>query len=56
MEEKKSISKVEKRWIVRELEAGRMSIADAKEIMGSQIKAPDVVLSQWKKQYASEIS
>ena len=56
MEEQKTISKAEKRWLVRELESGRMTIGEAKERIEFYSKHPDSLIRYWQKQYASEIS
>ena len=54
MEEQKTISKSEKRWIVREIESGRMTLGEAKEHLRFS-KAPDALIRFWLKQYASDI-
>lgn len=56
MEIKKSISKAEKRWIVRELESGRMSETEARELISSYSKNPRGLLGFWRKQYSSDIA
>jgi hypothetical protein len=55
MEEQKTISNAEKRWLVRELEAGRMTIGEAKERLTSVSKDPYGLLQHWRKKYASDI-
>lgn len=55
MEEQKAFSKAEKRWIVRELHSGRMTIGEAKEHLAGRSKDPRSLISFWQKQYAPEI-
>jgi translation initiation factor 2B subunit (eIF-2B alpha/beta/delta family) len=55
MEEQKTISIVEKRWLVRELETGRMTIGEAKERLMEFYKDPSSLLHTWRKKYASDI-
>lgn len=56
MEEKKAISQAEKRWLVREIESGRMTIGEAKERINFYSKDPDALIRLWQKKYAPEIS
>ena len=56
MEEQKTISIAEKRWLIREIESGRMTIGQAKERVEFYSKAPDVLISRWRKKYAPEIA
>lgn len=56
MEQQKTISKAEKRWLVREIESGRMTIGEAKERIEFYSKDPDALIRLWQKQFASEIS
>jgi hypothetical protein len=56
METQKTISTSEKRWIVREIESGRMTIGEAKERINFYSKAPDALIHFWRKKYAPEIS
>lgn len=56
MEQEKTISKAEKRWLVREIESGRMTIGEAKERINFYSKAPEALIPLWRKQFASEIS
>jgi hypothetical protein len=55
MEEQKTISNAEKRWLVRELEAGRITIGEAKERLIAISKDPYALLLSWRKRYASDI-
>lgn len=54
MEEQKAFRKVEKRWLVREIESGRMTLGEAKEHLGFS-KAPDALIRKWQKQFTSDI-
>ena len=54
MKEQKTISKAEKRWLIREIESGRMTLGEAKEHLPFS-KDPESLLRKWKKQYASDI-
>jgi hypothetical protein len=56
MEEQKTITVAEKRWIVRELESGRMSIAEAKERVSVCSKYPDSLICKWRIRFAPEIA
>jgi len=53
--EEKTISKTEKRWIVREIQSGRMTIGQAREQFELQSKNPAALLRKWIKQYSSDI-
>ena len=55
MEEQKTFSKVEKRWIVREIQAERMSLGEAKEHLVSRSKNPEGLIRSWMKDYSSDI-
>ena len=55
METQKTISKAEKRWLVREIQAGRMTIGEACERIATQSKNPRGLIYFWQKQFASEI-
>ena len=55
MEAQKTISKAEKRWLVREIQAGRMTISEAKERIAHFSKDPTSLIRLWQKQFASEI-
>jgi len=55
MEEQKTISNAEKRWLVRELEEGRMTMGEAKERLMDISKDPYSLLLSWRKKYASDI-
>lgn len=56
MEDKKTISNSEKRWLVREIESGRMSYGEAKERIDFFSKDPRSLLDSWRKKFAPEIS
>jgi len=56
MEEQKTISNAKKRWIVREIESGRMTIGEAKEHVGIYSKDAGALLRFWRKKFAPEIS
>lgn len=56
MEAQKTISNAEKRWIVREIESGRMTVGEAKERIEFYSKAPDSLIHLWRKKFASEIA
>ena len=55
MEEQKTIGKAAKRWIVREIQAGRMTIGEACERIDFHSKDPRALIYFWQKQYASDI-
>ena len=55
MEEQKTISKAERRWIVREIASGRMSLEEAYKHTESYSKDPRSLIYYWQKQYAPEI-
>lgn len=55
MEEKK-ISNSEKRWLVREIESGRMTVGEAKERIELFSKAPDSLIHFWRKKFAPQIT
>lgn len=50
------ISNAEKRWLVREIESGRMSVGDAKERIVLYSKDPRSLIDLWRKKFAPEIS
>jgi hypothetical protein len=54
MEEKK-ISIAERRWLVREVETGRMMIGEAHERLSGISKSPYHLLQLWRKKYAPDI-
>lgn len=56
MEEQKTISKAEKRWLIRELEAGRMTFGEAKELLSDRSKNPAALIRLWQKKYTPEIN
>jgi len=55
MEEQKTISKAEKRWLVREIASGRMTIGEACERLELHSKDPRRLIYYWQKQYTSDI-
>ena len=55
MEQEKVFSKVEKRWLVREIQSGRMSIGEARERFEFRSKNSMALISSWIKQYSSDI-
>jgi len=55
MENQKTISNAEKRWLVRELEAGRITSGEAKERYTAISKDPHALIQSWRKKYASDI-
>jgi polyhydroxyalkanoate synthesis regulator phasin len=56
MEEQKTISNAKKRWLVREIESGRMTIGEAKEHVEMFSKDAASLLRSWHKKFAPEIS
>ncbi len=46
---------MEKRWIVREIMAGRMTIGEVKDRFEFYQTKPEQIIHLWKKQYAPEI-
>jgi alanyl-tRNA synthetase len=56
MEEQKTISIAEKRWIVREIESGRMTIGEAIERIEFYSKDPYPLIHFWRKKFASKIA
>jgi len=55
MDEHKTISIAEKRWLVRELETGRITLGEAKKWLIAISKDPYALLQTWRKKYASDI-
>jgi len=55
MEGQKTISNAEKRWLVCELESGRMTIGEGKERLAEVSKDPYALLQAWRKKYAPDI-
>ncbi len=55
MKQQKQISKSEKRWLVRELEAGRLSMKEAQHHVADISKDPRSLIYYWQKQFGSEI-
>ncbi|MBL7779556.1 MAG: hypothetical protein JNK66_14855 [Chitinophagales bacterium] len=55
MEEQKSFSKSEKRWIAREIHSGRMTMGQAKEYYATRSKNPESLIRNWLREYKPEI-
>lgn len=55
MEERKTLGKTEKRWLVREIQSGRMTVGEACERIEFQSKDPRSLIYSWQKQFASEL-
>jgi len=55
METQKTVSIAEKRWLVREIQAGRITFSEACEHMTDFSKNPASLLRFWQKKFASEI-
>jgi hypothetical protein len=55
MEEKQTFSKAERRWIVREIQSGRLTIADARERFYFSSKNPDSLIRTWMQRYSSDV-
>src|SRR5688572_13781303 len=55
MEEQKIFSKVEKRWIAREVQSGRMTIGEAKEHLVARSKNPEALIRNWIRDYSSDL-
>ena len=55
MEAQKTIGKAERRWLVREIQAGRMTMGEACTHISFYSKSPSALLRLWQKQYSSEI-
>ena len=55
MEENPTFSKAQKRWLVRELQAGRMTFGEAKELVSSLSQDPSSLVRSWQKRYGSEL-
>ena len=49
------ISKTEKRWVVREIQSGRMTIGQARERLELRSKDPVSLIRKWIRQYSSDI-
>jgi hypothetical protein len=56
MEEQKTISNTKKRWLVREIESGRMTIGEAKEHVEMFSKDPRALIDSWRKRFSPEIA
>jgi polyhydroxyalkanoate synthesis regulator phasin len=56
MEEKKSFSNAEKRWLVREIEAGRMTKGEAQELIKDMFEYPKNTINNWLHKFASDIT
>lgn len=55
MEDQKTFSKVEKRWVVRELQSGRMTMGEAKELFSHRSKDAEGLVRSWMKEYRPDI-
>ncbi len=55
MEDQKVFSKVEKRWIVREVQSGRITMGEAKELFADRSKDPQGLIRSWMKDYSPDI-
>ena len=55
MEEQKVFRKAEKRWIVRELQSGRMTMGEAKTHFADRSKNPESLIKNWLRDYQPEI-
>jgi hypothetical protein len=53
--EKNEFSIAHRRWLVREIESGRMTKKEALERFDFQVKDPDSLLRYWHKLYAPQI-
>jgi tRNA 2-selenouridine synthase SelU len=56
MEKKKAFNVSEKRWIIRELESGRLSMSEACELMSDASKDPRSMIHYWQKKYSPGIA
>ena len=56
MEEKKSFNNAHKRWLVREIESGRMSMSEAREMVAGFSKAPRSIINSWRSKFGSDIT
>lgn len=55
MEGTKTISIATRRWLVREISSGRMSVGEAIERIELHSKNPESLLRSWRKKYAPDI-
>lgn len=51
-----TLNKPTRRWIVREVEAGRMTTAEAIDWIKAISKNPSGLLKYWMKEYASDVA
>lgn len=56
MEKKKVFNVSEKRWVIRELEAGRLSMSEACDLIDEASSNPPPLIYYWKKKYAPGIA
>ena len=56
MEEKKSFNNAEKRWIVREIESGRMTVGEAQEMVSAISSNPRSMINHWRSKFGSDIT
>src|ERR1035437_3722833 len=54
--EPEQFRRAHKRWLVREIESGRMSIQEALDRFDFQSKNPRSLIESWRKRYAPEIN
>jgi hypothetical protein len=52
---RKKISNSEKRWLVREIESGRMTVGQAKERIEFHSKNTDSLIHSWRKKFTPAI-
>jgi hypothetical protein len=56
MEAHKTISNAEKRWLIRELDSGRMTVGEARERINFYSKSPEALIRSWQKKFSPEIA
>src|SRR5438045_750971 len=56
MEEKKSFNNAKKRWIVREIESGRMTAGEAQEMVSCLSKNPRSLINHWRGKFSSDLT
>jgi len=55
MSEQKSFTNAQKRWLVREIEAGRMTVGEACERIELFSKDPQSLIRFWRKKFAGDL-
>lgn len=55
MKEKTTFSKAQKRWLVREVQSGRMTLGEAKELVSSFSTDTASLIRSWQRRYGSEL-